>query len=233
MGMLLFALVLGVILAIAAALAIWLALGEWTLMWRAMLTIAGASGGALIFCVVSGELEAEWLGLVWVVVVTITAMFVIVRLLGFRLMVAESDDRIASDEMQFSLRQLMALMAVFAIIAGAARRLTPLIATMEALIFGLAIAFCLGALSLFTMWVTLRSDNIARIKLSFLAIFAIAMAGLVYCGMEVTNADPGLIWAGVTLVFTIVLAGLLLLARQRGFRLRSHSVAIRQRPAMP
>ena len=222
MGLLIVALLLGVILAIVAALAIWLALGTWTLMWRAILAIVGASGVALVFCATSGELEAEWLGLVWVVVVTITAMFVFVRWFGFRLIDTTNGGRIRSDEMQFSLKQLMALTAGVAVIAAVARMLAPLVATMNVLIFGFVIASCLGTLALVAVWATLRLDP-TRVKLSILAIVAMATAGLVYYGMETTNADPGLVWGSVVIVYTIALAGLLLLARSHGFRLGRNS----------
>lgn len=222
MELLIVAFVLGVILAIVAVLATWLALGNWTVMWRAMLAIVGASGGALLFCATSGERDAEWLVVVWVIVITIAAMFVLVRWLGFKLVDTTTGSGIRSDEMQFSLVQLMALTAVVAAIAAAARMLAPLKATMMALTFGLAIAICLGALALVTVWAILQSD-ITRSKLSILAIAAIVMAGLVYCGMEATNADPGLVWGAVVIVYTIALAGSLLLARRHGFRLQSNS----------
>jgi hypothetical protein len=126
---------------------------------------AGASGVALVFCATSGEFEAEWLGLVWVVVVTITAMFVFVRWLGLRLVDTTDGGRIRSDEMQLSLTQLMALTAVVAVIAPVARLLAPLVATVNALMFGIAIALCLGTLALVAVWATLRSDP-RRVRLS-------------------------------------------------------------------
>lgn len=222
MGFFIIAFVLGVILAIVAFLAIWLALGMQTMMWRTMLAIAGASGGGLIFCVASGELEAEWLGLAWVVVVTVTSMFVLVRWLGFKLADTATSVPVRSDEMQFSLRQLMALTAVVAAITAAARMLAPLIATWQVLMVGIAIAVCLGGLALLTVWATLRLE-VTRPKLSILAIAALVMAGLVHYAMEATNADPGLVWGSVVVVFTVALAGLLLLARRHGVRLRSNA----------
>jgi hypothetical protein len=224
MGLLIVAFVLGVILAIVTALAIWLALGDWTLMWRAILVIAGASGVALVFCATSGEFEAEWLGLMWVVVVTVAAMFVFVRSCGLRLADTMDGGRFRSDEMQFSLTQLMALTAIVAVIAAVARMLAPLVVTVNALIFGIAIALCLGTLALVAAWATLRS-NPTRVRLSILAIVAMAAAGLVYHGMETTNADPGLVWGSVVIVYTMALAGLLLLARARGIRLLRRSSA--------
>jgi hypothetical protein len=222
MGFLAVPIVLGVTLAFAAVLAIWLALGPGKVMRRAILTIVGASAGALVFCAASGELEAEWLGLAWVVVVTITAMLVFVRWLGFQLVDMTAGGHARADEMQFSLKQLMALTTAFAAIAAVARMLTPLVATREALMFGLAIAVCLGTLALLTLWAMLPVD-ITRTRLAALAIVAIVMAGLVYYGMEATDADPGLIWAAVVLVYATALAGALLLARRRGIRLQSLS----------
>jgi hypothetical protein len=219
MEFLIAAIVLGTMLAFAAVLAIWLALGHGRAMRRATLTLLGASAGALVFCAVSGELEAEWLGLAWVVVVTITAMLAFVRWLGFHLVDTKTDGSVRSDEMQFSLRQLMALTAVVAVIAAVARMLAPLVATRDALIFGLAIAICLGVLALLTLWAMLPLD-ITRSKSLVLAIVASVMAGLVYYGMEATDADPGLIWGAVVLVYAMALAGALLLLRRYGFRLR-------------
>jgi hypothetical protein len=218
MEMLFVVLVLGVTLAIVALLAIWLALGNWTLMWRAILTILGASAVALVFCATSGELEAEWLALVWVVVVTITGMFVFIRWLGFRLVDTTFNSPVRSGEMQFSLMQLIVLTTVVAAIAGVARLFAPLVATINALIFGLAIAICLGTLALVATWATLQPVT-TRMKQSILAIVAILMAGLVYYGMETTNTDPGIVWGSVVIVYTVALGGSLLLARSHGFRL--------------
>jgi hypothetical protein len=219
MGMLIFGFVLGSLLAIVAVLAIWLALGSWTVMWRAILVIVGASGVALLFCAASGEFEAEWLGLVWVVVVTVTAMFVFVRWLGFRLVDATSHtNRIRSDEWQFSVAQLMGLTGVVAVSSAVGKMLVPLVATMDALIVGSAIAICLGTLALVAAWATLRSAT-TRIRILTLAVVTIAMSGLVYYGMEATDADPGLVWASVVIMYGIALSKLLLLARSRGFRL--------------
>jgi len=181
-------------------------------------TILGASAVGLVFCAASGELELEWLGLVWVLVVTITAMFVFVHWLGFRLVDTTAANRIRSDELQFSVKQLMALMAAVAVIAAVARLLTPLVATMSALVFGLAIAICLGTLALVAAWATLRSEA-TRIRLSTLVAASIVIAGLVYYGMETTDADPGLAWGSVVIVYTFALAASLLVARSHGFRL--------------
>jgi hypothetical protein len=222
MAFVIVALMLGVILAIVAAIAIWLALGNRTLMWRAILAIVGVSGAALVLCASSGEFEAEWLGLVWVVVVATTALFVFLRWLGYRLANTRTGERIRSDEMQFSLTQLMALTAVVAAVAAVARMLAPLVATMNALIFGIAVASCVGALALVAVWATLRSD-LTRVRLVILALVAMAVAGVVYYGVETTNADPGLVWGSVVIIYTITLAGLLLLARSYGVRLLRNS----------
>lgn len=213
---------LGVILAIAAALAIWLAFGNQTLMWRTIWATLGASVVALEFCATSGELESEWLGLVWVVLVTIAAIFAFARWLGFRLMDTTHGGRIRPEEMQFSVAQLMTLTAVIASIAAVARMLAPLVATINALMFGIAIALCLGVLALVAVWATLRSE-ISRVRLSTLVVVAIAAAGLVYYAMEMTNADPGLVWGSVVIVYTTALAGLLLFARSQGIRLQRNS----------
>jgi len=124
--------------------------------------------------------------------------------------------------MQFSLAQLMALTAVVAVIAAVFRMLAPLVATMNALLIGIAIAFCLGTVALVAVWATLRS-NATRVRLTILAIVAIVAAGLVYYGMESTNAEPGLVWGTAVIVYTIALAGLLLLARSHGVRLLRNS----------
>jgi hypothetical protein len=218
--MLIVALMLGVILAVAAVLAIWLALGRWTLMWRVSLAILGASGGGIIFCALSGELQVEWLALVWVVVVTIAAMFAVVRWVGFKLVDATSGSRLGTAETQFSVTQLMVLTSVVGATAAGARLLAPLVATINALVFGLTIAVCLGTLALVAAWAMLGSET-TRIKLLALAVVTVIVTGLVYCGMEITNADPGIVWASVVVVYTLALAGLLLLMRSGGYRLHA------------
>jgi len=222
--------VLGVILSIVAVLAVWLALGHGTAMWRAILAIVGVSGVALAFCAASGELEAEWLGLVWVVVVALTAMFLCVRWLGFKLAYTNARSRIRSDEFQFSLSQLLALTAVVAVVAAAARLLAPFVLTVNALSFGLAIAICLGIVALVAVGATLR-PVITRIKISALVITAIVMAGLAYYGIEATNADPGIVWASTVIVYAIALTGLLLLGRSYGLRLLRSSECSQERHA--
>jgi hypothetical protein len=187
-------------------------------MWRVILAILGASAVGLVFCAISGEFEAEWLGLAWVVVVTITGMFLFARWLGFRMVGAMASGPVQIDKTQFSLIQLFLLTTVVAAIAAVARQLTPLVATMNALIFGVAIAICLGTVALVATWTTLESVT-TRMKQSILAIVTVGMAGLVCYAMEATNADPGLVWGSVVIVYTITLVGLLLLGRSRGFRL--------------
>jgi hypothetical protein len=120
--------------------------------------------------------------------------------------------------MRYSLKQLMALTGVVAVIAAAASMLAPLVATFNALAFGIGIALCLGTLALVAVFATLRS-NPTQGKYLSLALVAVAAAGLVYYGMETTNADPGWVWGLVVMLYTMALTGLLLLARSRGLRL--------------
>ena len=208
--------VMGVVCAVAAVLAIWLALGSGRAIWRAILAIAGASTVALAFCVISGEAEAEWLLFMWIVAAGVAAMFLIVRLRGFRLANAVTGKGRGPDELQFTVEQLLALTAVVAAVAAASRFLSP--TTINALGLFLAIAACLGAVALVAVWATLRSD-LTRIKTLTLLVVAVVMAGITYYGMEVTNADPGPIWGGTVIVYTAALAGSLLVVRWRGFRL--------------
>jgi hypothetical protein len=209
--------VLGVVSAVAAVLAIWLALGSGRAIWRAILAIAGASGVAIVFCAVSGEAEAEWLVLLWVVVATITALFMLVRIRGYKLVDA-AGNRARSDELQFSVTQLLALTAVVAVVAAVARLLAPIAITVSAIAIFLPMAMCFGALALVAVWATLRSE-ITRIKTLTLLIVTILMAGLTYFGMEVTNADPGAIWSSTVIAYSMALIGSLLLVRARRFRL--------------
>jgi hypothetical protein len=225
MRLLILASALGLALAVAAALAIWLALGHRKVMGRATLAIVGASVAALLFCAVSGEFEAEWLALAWIVVVTVTAMFGVVRWLGFRLIDRTAGSGIQPEKLQFSLTQLIGLTTVVAAIGAVARLLTPRIATLDGLLAGLAIAICLGALALVTAWATLRPD-VTLLKLVILPVAVAALAGLVYYGMEATNADPGLVWGAAMIAYAIALAGALWLVRLRGFRLRSNEDCI-------
>ena len=76
---------LGGTLAGLATLAIWLALGGGKLIWRLIVVFMITSGAGMLFCVASGELEAECLTLLWMVVVTITTVFLGIRWLGVRL----------------------------------------------------------------------------------------------------------------------------------------------------
>ena len=157
MEILVIATLLGVISAIAAVLAIWLALGSGRAIWRAILAIAGVSGVALAFCAISGEAEAEWLILMWVVGATITGMFMLVRFRGFKLVDA-AGNRARSDEMQFSVTQLLALTSVVAAVAAVARLLAPIVPTPSAMGIYLAMAICLGTVAVVAVWATLRSD---------------------------------------------------------------------------
>ena len=84
MAIILIALTLGPMLAAVATIAMWLTLGGSTLMLRSIVAVLGCSLLGLVFCAVSGELEAEWLGLMWVVVIAVAAMFVVVRRQGLR-----------------------------------------------------------------------------------------------------------------------------------------------------
>jgi hypothetical protein len=173
----------------------------------------------LIFCAASGELEVEWLGLMWIVAVAITAKFAVVRWLGFRLVNTATQQPIRSDEMQFSLAQLLGLTAIIAVIAAIARMLAPLAATLNMLLFGLGIAMCIGTLALVAAWAILRSAAALRITLPSFASFAIIMSGLTWHIVEATHADPGMVWGSAVFAYAVALAGLLLLARSRGFRL--------------
>jgi hypothetical protein len=220
---------LGSISAVAAMLAIWLALGGERAIWRAILAIAGVSAAGLALCAMSGEAEAEWLVLVWVVAANVAALMLPVRTAGYRL-ASTAGNRAKSGEMQFSVRQLLALTAVVAVVVAAARLLAPTSAT--AVFIFLAISLCLGAVALVAVWATLRS-SLTPIKTAALVVLSAVMAGLVYYGMEATNADPGEIWGGAVILYTIALAGMLLVVRARGFRLLHIAEAGQQQPAAP
>jgi hypothetical protein len=84
--------------------------------------------------------------------------------------------------------------------------------------FGLGIAMCIGTLALVAAWAILRSAA-PRITLPSFASFAIVMSGLTWYIVEATHADPGLVWGSAVFAYAVALAGLLLLARSRGFRL--------------
>lgn len=209
--------ILGSISALATLLAIWLALGGGTAIWRAILAIAGVSVAALLFCAATGEGEAEWLVLLWVVAASVAALLLPVRLCGYRL-TKPGGSRRRPGEMQFSIRQLLALTAVVAAVAGATRLLAPIAPTTSAIGFALAVALCLGVVALVAVWATLGLD-LTHTKTATLVIVAALMAGLTYYGMEATNADPGPIWGGAVIVFAMALTGALLVVRARGFRL--------------
>jgi len=209
------AVVLGVISAVAAVLAIWLALGSGKAIWRAILAVGGASGAALALCALSGEAEVEWLVFMWVVVATITTMFMLIRFFGYRL-VSTAGNQAWSDETQFSVTHLLALTAVVAAVAAVARLLAPMGTTALAMFF--EIALCLGVVALVAVWATLLSA-VTQFKTLTLFAVAIVMAGLTYFGIEATDADPGAIWGSMVIIYTMALVGSLWLVRARGFRL--------------
>ena len=209
---------LGLMLAAAASLAIWLALGRSQIMWRAILTTLGASIAGLAFCIVSGEFELEWLGLIWIVIVITAAIFLCLRHLGFRLVGGSTDIHALSKESQFSLSQLMLLTAIFAGLAAVARYLAPSAATQEALFAGISIAACVGIVAIACVW-AIMNQQITRARLTLLAAVTLAMSLLVYFAMEITEADPGFVWATVIITYAGGLAGVMFVARKRGFRL--------------
>jgi hypothetical protein len=215
MEILVVAVVLGVISAVAAVLAIWLALGSGRAIWRAILAVGGVSGAALAVCALSGEAEVEWLVLMWSIVATNTAMFMLVRFGGYKLMNA-AGNQVRSDETQFSITHLLALTAVIAAVAAVARLLAPM--AMTALAMFLGIAICLALVAVVAVWATLHSAATQSKTLTLFAV-AVVMAGLTYYGIEVTDADPGAIWGSMVIVYTMALVGSLWLVRARGFRL--------------
>ncbi len=218
MGLLLVAGLLGLFLAAAALLAIWVAFGGSSLVYRGSYAILGASAAGLAFCFASGELELEWLGLMWIVVMTIALLFFSVRCFGVRLVNIQQGNGIGSNEAQFSIRQLMALTAATAATAAVARWLAPLTMTVEAMMFGGGIAVCLGGLALGLAWGTLRCE-ISRKRSLVLAVVSLMAAGSVYYVMEVTEADPGLVWACVVVMYCMALSAAFLYARSLGIRL--------------
>ena len=217
MEILIVASTLGVMSAVAAVLAMWLALGSGRAIWRAILVIAGTSGAALAFCVISGEAEAEWLVLMGVVAATTASIFMLARILGFTLVKAAAN-QIRAEKLQFSVRQLLTLTAVVAVVAAGARLLLPIAMTPSAIVICLTATSCLGAVAPMAVWATLRPD-LTVIKTLSLVVVAFLMAGVDYYVMEATNADPGLIWGSTVIVYTVALVGALLLLRARGFRL--------------
>ena len=218
MGLFLLVGSLGVSLAGAALLATWVAFGNSNWLQRGTLAILGGSAVGLVFCFASGELELEWLGLMWVVVTTIALMFLSVRCFGVRLVQASRNSHERSNESQFSIRQLMILTAGTAAIAAVARWLAPLTMTRGAVMVGGGIAICLGVLALVAAWAALRVE-LNRIRFVVLAVTSVAIASVVYSAMEVTGADPGLPWALVVVTYTLVLSTAFLGARSRGIRL--------------
>jgi hypothetical protein len=227
MGLILVAGFLGSSLAAAALLAIWVAFGRSSWIRRGTYAILGGSAAGLGFCLASGELELEWLGLMWIVVMTITLMFLAARCFGVRLVNTNqdnsNDDRgVYTNDSQFTIRQLMILTAATAAIAAVARLLAPLMMTVEALIFGGGIAICLGFLALIAAWTTL-TIKLNRTRFIILAAISLAIAAFVYCVMEVTEADPGLVWGCVVVIYAAALSTALMYARSSGIRLlRDH-----------
>ncbi len=222
MAFVLIALTLGPMLAAVAVMAIWLTLGSSKLMWRTIFAILGASGLGLLFCASSGELEAEWLGLMWIVVVTVAGMFVLVRWQGLRLVNTAKPNLICSNEFQFSVSQLLALTAAVALVVAFARVLAPMIATVNALLIGLGIAICLGALAVVASLTTLRLQE-PKAGLRLFAIATIMTTGLVFVVMEATNADPGIVWGSVVVVYALCLRASFRFARTHGFSILSTS----------
>lgn len=222
MAFVLIALTLGPMLAAVAVMATWLTLGSSKLVWRTILAILGASGLGLLFCAISGELDAEWLGLMWIVVITVAGMFVLVRWQGLRLVNTTKPNAICSDEFQFSVSQLLALTAAVALVVTFARILAPMIATMNTLLTGLGIAICLGTLAIVASLTTLRLQE-PKAGLRLLAISTIVIAGLVFVVMEATDADPGIVWGSVVVVYALSLRASFRIARTRGFSILSTS----------
>lgn len=222
MALILIALTLGPMLAAVATIAMWLTLGGSTLMWRSIVAVLGGSLLGLVFCAVSGELEAEWLGLMWVVVITVAAMFVVVRRQGLRLVDTKKPIRRDSDEFRFSVLHLLGLTAVVALIATFARALAPLVATLNALMFGLGIAVCLGSLAIIGSLTTLRLRQ-SQSGLWVFVVASVVIAGTVFTVMEATNADPGIVWGSIVVVYALSLRALFGFLRNRGFAIASDS----------
>lgn len=220
MAFVLIALTLGSMLAVAATIAMWLVLGSSTLMRRSIIALLGTSLLGLAFCATIRELEAEWLVLMWIVVVTVAAMFTIIRWRGLRLVNTTKPTHIDSGEFQFSVLHLIGLTAAVALIAAVARTLTPLAATLDVLLVGLGIAVCLGSLAIIVSLTTLRQRR-TKYGLPITAIATTANAGVVYMVMEATNADPGIVWGSIVVVYALSLCALLRYCFNRGFKLAS------------
>jgi hypothetical protein len=112
----------------------------------------------------------------------------------------------------------MILTAATAAIAAVARPLAPLMLTIEALMFGGGIALCLGVLALVSVWATV-SVEVNRTRFFILAANTLFIAASFYGVMEITEADPGLVWGCVVVIYAATLSAALLYARSRGFRL--------------
>ena len=149
---------------------------------------------------------------------TISLLFFSVRCFGVRLVDIQQDNGVGSNEAQFSIRQLMILTAATAATAAVARWLAPLTMTVEAMMYGAGIAVCLGVLALGLAWGTLRCE-ISRKRSLVLAVVSLMTAGSVYYVMEVTEADPGLVWGCVVVVYSAALSAAFLYARALGIRL--------------
>lgn len=214
--------VLGIIFSQVTVLAIWAALGRSPIMWRVIVTLIGSSLLGLALCASIGEMEAEWFVLVWILTVVVAACFLVLRRLRFKLVNVNTSLSPSSGELQFSLFQMMALLTVVATLAAGGRLLAPRMATVGALAFGLAIAFCLGVLALASVWAALGKGNVVQ-RLIVLILLTVGTGGLVYYVMEATQADPGSIWAVVVVVYASATVGTLLAARSLGFRLRRSS----------
>ena len=129
---------------------------------------------------------------------------------GYRLIEAAIANKIA-------VTPIPGVTAATAAIAAVARWLAPLTMTVEVMIFGSGVAACLGVLALVLAWGTLRCD-ITRFRSLVLGFISLASAGLVYCVMEVTEADPGFVWGCVVVVYSAAISAAFLVARSLGLR---------------
>lgn len=209
--------VMGVILSQVTVLGIWVALGRVAPMWRAVVAIAGSSCLGLLLCLGIGELESEWFILVWFLALVTTAVFLIMRWCGYQLVSGEQRTNAETDEMQFSLLQMLGLVTVIAALAAIGKSVGPSLPVVGTLSFGISIAGALGLLALAAAWATLGTTCGPR-HLVVLGFVALGGAVLVFYIMEATGADPGSAWAIVFSVYVSCTAATLLAARAMGFR---------------
>ena len=158
----------------------------------------------------------------WIVLVAVAAMFMLVRCKGLRLVDTRKPNLPHFDEFQFSVSHVIGLTAVAALVLAFARFLAPMIVNLNVIMTGLAIAVCLGALAVLASLTVLRRQR-SKIGIRVLSIVTLVVAGLVYVIMEVTDADPGVVWGSVIVVYAVVLRSLLQLVHARGFSLVSIS----------